>query len=279
MTAAPALAAATLAMMSAVVAPAAAPGEGDTMDVTRIEYGDAPQQFGDLWVPEPTPAGSLPVVVLVHGGFWRARYALDLMDPLAADLVARGFAVWNVEYRRVGQDGGGYPGTLADVGQAVDRLADLTEQPLDVGRVAFVGHSAGGHLAFWAAGRDHLRAGQPGSSPALLPGLVIGLGPVGDLVEAARLGAGDGAVLDLMSGTPDELPAQYEAANPAIGPGVVVAVVRGERDDVVLPEYSVPDSATRVTEIDVAGEDHFDLIDPASRSWAAAVDILLAFAN
>jgi acetyl esterase/lipase len=217
--------------------------------------------------------------VLVHGGFWRARYALDLMDPLAADLVARGFAVWNVEYRRVGQDGGGYPGTLADVGQAVDRLADLTEQPLDVGRVAFVGHSAGGHLAFWAAGRDHLRAGQPGSSPALLPGLVIGLGPVGDLVEAARLGAGDGAVLDLMSGTPDELPAQYEAANPAIGPGVVVAVVRGERDDVVLPEYSVPDSATRVTEIDVAGEDHFDLIDPASRSWAAAVDILLAFAN
>jgi hypothetical protein len=279
MTAGSTLAAATLAMMSVVVAPAPAPGDRDTTDVTRIEYGEAPEQFGDLWLPEPSPAEPLSVVVLVHGGFWRARYALDLMDPLAADLVARGFAVWNVEYRRVGQDGGGYPGTLADVGRAVDRLTDLTDQPLDLERVVIVGHSAGGHLAFWAAGRDHLKAGEPGSSPALLPGLVIGQGPVGDLVEAARLGAGNGAVLDLMGGTPDELPAQYEAANPAIGPGVAVAVVRGERDDVVLPAYSVPASANPVTEIDVAGEDHFDLIDPASRSWAGVMDSVLAFAN
>jgi acetyl esterase/lipase len=249
------------------------------MTATRIQYGDAPEQFGDLWLPTQTPAEPLPVVVLVHGGFWRARYALDLMDPLAADLVDRGFAVWNVEYRRVGQDGGGYPGTLADVSQAVDRLTGLTDQPLDLERVAFVGHSAGGHLAFWAAGRDRLRPGEPGAEPALLPGLVIGQGPVGDLVEAARLGAGNGAVLDLMAGTPDELPAQYQAANPAIGPGVAVAVVRGERDDVVLPEYSVPASSTRVTEIDVSGDDHFDLIDPRSESWAVVVELLGAFAN
>jgi acetyl esterase/lipase len=279
MTAGSTIAAATLAMMTTVGATGAAPGEGDAMDVTRIEYGHAPEQFGDLWLPEPAPADALPVVVLVHGGFWRARYALDLMDPLAADLVDRGFAVWNLEYRRVGQDGGGYPGTLADVGRGVDRLTDLTDQPLDLERVAFVGHSAGGHLAFWAAGRDHLRPGEPGAGPALLPGLVIGQGPVGDLVEAARFGAGSGAVLDLMVGTPDERTTQYQVANPAIGPGVAVAVVRGERDDVVLPEYSVPAAASPVTEIDIAGEDHFDLIDPSSESWAAVVELLDAFAN
>jgi acetyl esterase/lipase len=249
------------------------------MNVIRIAYGDAPEQFADLWLPEPASAEAMPVVVLVHGGFWRARYALDLMDPLAADLVDRGFAVWNVEYRRVGQDGGGYPGTLVDVGRAVDRLTELTDQPLDLDRVAFVGHSAGGHLAFWAAGRDRLEAGEPGAGPALLPGLVVGQGPVGDLVEAARLGAGSGAVVDLMDGTPEELPAQYEAANPSIGPDVAVAVVRGERDDVVLSAYTVPAAASPVTETDVAGDDHFDLIDPASRSWAAVVELLDAFAN
>ena len=125
MTAGSTLAAAALAIMVASVAAGAAHGEGDGVTVTRIEYGAAPQQFGDLWLPDDPSAGTLPVVVLVHGGFWRARYALDLMDPLAADLVDRGFAVWNVEYRRVGQDGGGFPGTLVDVGTAVDHLAAI----------------------------------------------------------------------------------------------------------------------------------------------------------
>ena len=279
MTACSTLAAAAFAMMSIVVAPAAAEGEGSAVDVTRIEYGDAPQQFGDLWLPGDPSPGALPVVVLVHGGFWRARYGLDLMDPLASDLVDRGFAVWNIEYRRVGQDGGGFPGTLTDVGDAVDRLVTLADQRLELARVAFVGHSAGGHLAFWAAGRDHLGPGAPGGDPLLRPGLVIGQGPVGDLVEAARLGAGNGAVLDLMGGAPEGHPDDYAMANPSIGADVAVAVVRGERDDVVLPAYSVPAAATPVTEIDVAGEDHFDLIDPASRSWAVVVDLLVRFAH
>jgi acetyl esterase/lipase len=244
------------------------------MTVTRIAYGDAPEQFGDLWSPDDGRSEPRPVVVLVHGGFWRARYALDLMDPLAADLAGRGFVVWNIEYRRVGQEGGGYPGTLDDVGRAVDHLADVTEPLLDLERVAFVGHSAGGHLAFWAAGRDRLAPGSPGADPAVLPALVIGQGPVGDLVEAVRRGAGNGAVLDLMGGTPEELADEYAVANPDIGPGVAVAVVRGDRDDVVLRGYSVPSAAGPVTEIDVAGEDHFDLIDPASGSWAEVVALL-----
>ena len=278
MTAGSTLAAAALAFI-VISAPAdTAHGEGGGMTVTRIEYGDAPQQFGDLWLPDEPP-GALPVVVLVHGGFWRARYGLDLMDPLAADLVDRGFAVWNIEYRRVGQDGGGFPGTMLDVGAAIDHIAARSVGPLDLERVAFVGHSAGGHLAFWAAGRDHLEDGEPGGDPALLPGLVVGQGPVGDLLEAVRLGAGHGAVLDLMGGPPDDLVREYAVANPAIGAAVAVAVVRGERDDVVLPEYSVPAAASPVTEIDIAGEDHFDLIDPASRSWASVVELLEEFAS
>lgn len=244
------------------------------VSVTRIRYGAGPYHYGDLWLPEPVPERAVPVVVLVHGGFWRARYALDLMDPLAADLVSRGFAVWNIEYRRVGHDGGGYPGTLIDVAAAIDHLAVLAEQPVDLARVAFVGHSAGGHLAFWAAGRDRLSPEAPGADPVVLPGLVVGQGPVGNLVEAARLGAGNGAVLDLMGGPPEERAADYAVANPDIGPTVAVAVVRGEIDDVVLPPYSVPAAAGAVVEIDVPGEDHFDLIDPASESWQRVVELL-----
>ena len=241
--------------------------------MNRIAYGEAPEQFGDLWLP-PHAGGRSPVVVLIHGGFWRATWGLDLMDPLAADLVQRGFAVWNIEYRRVGQNGGGYPGTVEDVAAAVDLLAAMPPGPLDLDDVAFIGHSAGGHLAFWAAGRDTLAPGQPGSEPALVPRLVIGQGPVGDLAEAARAGAGDGAVVALMGGSPDELPDAYAVANPRIGAEVDVVVVRGEDDDTVFPPYTVPDADGRVRVVDVPGDDHFDLIDPASDSWAHVIDIL-----
>ncbi len=100
------------------------------MTPDRIAYGNDPAQWGELHRPDGPSRG---VVVVVHGGFWRAQYGLDLMDPLAGDLVGRGFAVWNIEYRRVGQDGGGWPGTLVDVGAAIDELADVaTTTPVDL---------------------------------------------------------------------------------------------------------------------------------------------------
>ena len=114
--------------------PTAATTSEATMTQTRIAYGPDDSQFGVLWLPANV-VSLLPVVALVHGGFWRAQYGLDLMDPLADDLVRRGFAVWNIEYRRVGQQGGGWPGTLVDVGAAIDELADVAAaSPIDLAR-------------------------------------------------------------------------------------------------------------------------------------------------
>ena len=140
----------------------------DVASPVRITYGEQPQQFADLYLPadEATP----PVVVLIHGGFWRAQYGLDLMVPLAEDLADAGYAVWNIEYRRVGQPGGGWPGTLDDVAAAVDELTAVTAtHPLDLDRVAIVGHSAGGHLALWAAGRPAIAPAIPAPTRASCP--------------------------------------------------------------------------------------------------------------
>ncbi len=246
-------------------------------DVIRIEYGSDPGQFGDLWLPAVVGAEvDLPVVVLIHGGFWRSMYGLDLMEPLAADLVGRGYAVWNIEYRRVGDDGGGWPGTLVDVATAIDKLDALVDEHLNLDDVTFLGHSAGGHLAYWAAGRDNLRPGQPGAYALVMPRLVIGQGPVGDLVAAARLDAGNGAVIDFIGGEPEEFPERYQIANPRIGAAVEVVVVRGTRDTIVSAPYTVPAAEGTVSIVDVDGDDHFDLIDPASDSWARVIEALAA---
>src|SRR5262245_2297950 len=101
----------------------------------RIAYGSGPSQFGELWLPVQA-GGSLPVVVLVHGGCWQSSYGRDLMDPLAKDLSSRGFAVWNIEYRRLGETGGGYPGTFSDVAQAFDALRTVAQRyPLNLAKI------------------------------------------------------------------------------------------------------------------------------------------------
>ena len=128
-------------------------------DVRTVRYGVGPEQVADLRVPEG--AGPHPVAVVLHGGFWLERYRRDLMDGPAADLTARGWATWNVEYRRLGASGGGWPATFEDVAAAVDHLPDV-DAPLDLGRVSAVGHSAGGHLAGWLAARTRLAQGTPG---------------------------------------------------------------------------------------------------------------------
>ena len=121
----------------------------------RLKYGPEDLQFGDLYLPNQQ--GSHPVVILIHGGYWRARYGLDLMNDLAVDLAKRGYAAWNIEYRRVGNPGGGWPGTFQDVALATDYLRKLAPSyTLDLTKVVPIGHSAGGHLAFWLAARPRI---------------------------------------------------------------------------------------------------------------------------
>ena len=251
----------------------------DGHEVRRIPYGSAPEQFADLWSPA-ADGSAFPVVVLVHGGFWRNRYDLTLMEPLAADLSGRGFAVWNIEYRRIGDPGGGWPGTAADVAAAVDRLAALGEE-LDLGRLGIVGHSAGGHLALWAAGRGALRDGATGARHAVTPIVAIGQGAVVDLPGAAAAPLGYGAVLELLGGTRTEVPDRYSAARPRLDAGPTMMSVVGTADDIVPPRYSTdPDRPGAVETVEIDGADHFDLIDPTHDAWHAVVDALTnAFAS
>jgi acetyl esterase/lipase len=248
-------------------------------------YGADPAQFGELWLPDGAAAGT---VVVIHGGFWRARYDLSLGRPLAADLAARGYAAWNLEYRRA-LAGGGWPGTFEDVAAGIDVLATL---PVDTSRVVAVGHSAGGHLAVWAAGRAKLPPDAPGApagggpSPAgdgsgrafvAVTGVIAQAGVLA-LADCAREHVGGTAALDLMGGGPDELPKEYRLADPIAAVPIPAPVVcLHSRADADVP-YSYSEryvaAATaaggRASLVELTG-DHFTLIDPASQDWAAAI--------
>jgi acetyl esterase/lipase len=232
-------------------------------DPRRIAYGSHPAQFGELSLPRHVEhPGTL---VIVHGGFWRARYELDLGRPLAADLAAHGFTAWNIEYRRVG-NGGGWPATADDVAAAIDRLAELD---VDTSGVVAIGHSAGGHLAVWAAGRT--RARVPLCAAVAQAGVL-------DLVGAHRERLGSDAVAAFLGGSPAELPERYRAADPLVAAPLDVPVlcVHAPDDDAVPLRQSEtyvanagPSAALRV----VPG-DHFTVIDPDDPSWRLVRDAL-----
>ncbi len=279
----------TLSASACSPSPTGSPGP-DTPDAkdapvpTTIPYGTGPSQFGELTLP----AGDrpCPVVVVVHGGFWRTGYDLDLGRPLAADLAGVGVGVWNIEYRRVGsgpfakkEGGGGWPTTCVDVATAVDALAGPVQQAaggrLDLTRVVGVGHSAGGHLVGWLGARAGLQAGAPGATPAVpLTGFVAQAGVV-DLVEGARLDLGGGAVTSFMGGDPSALAEAYALASPAarVPTGVPSVCVHGTADAIVPISQSerFVAAATRAGDTSVLRSfdgDHFALIDIGSDAWS-----------
>jgi acetyl esterase/lipase len=190
-------------------------------------YGAHPDQFADLRLPQSGEPPH-PVAVFLHGGFWRERWLRDTIEPLAIDLARRGYATWNVEYRRAGPSGGGWPETCADVAAAVDELARL-EGPLDLSRLVVVGHSAGAQLAAWVVHRRGL-----GSTTLVQPAAVLLLAGVVDLAECARRGLGESRnpVASFLGGHPDECPERYAAASPIanVPLGVPQVVVQGLQD-------------------------------------------------
>lgn len=247
----------------------------DPQPALTHRYGAHARQVADLWLPDGRPRG---VVVLVHGGFWRAAYDRSLQDAVVADLVAARWAVWNVEYRPVG-DGGGWPRTFEDVATATDALGDVAashDLPLD--RVVAVGHSAGGTLAAWLAARHLLPEGAAGSRPRVRPTAVCAQAGVLDLVAGARERLGDDAVLDLLGATPEDGPERYATTSPAalVPTGVPVLALTGAQDDVVPPHQSEAFVAAAVAAGGAVGlqvvpdEGHMEHLDPGSGCWRAA---------
>jgi acetyl esterase/lipase len=238
------------------------------------QYGPDPAQFGELSLPGRPALGT---VVVIHGGFWQAAYDLSLGRPLAADLAARGYAAWNLEYRRAG-GGGGWPATFEDVASGIDLLAAL---PVETSGVVAVGHSAGGHLGVWAAGRAGLPDGASGARPRVAVTGVVSQGGVLALADSARDRLGGDAAVGLMGGGPDELPEAYRLADPmARLPASASVVCLHSRHDQRVP-YSYSEryvaaaaaAGGRASLVETFG-DHFSLIDPASRDWATALGAL-----
>ena len=223
----------------------------------RIDYGDAGSQFGDLYLPSGDPRGT---VVLVHGGAWRSEEDLSIVSEVAEDLRHEGHVVWNVEYRRVGEPGGGWPGTFEDVGAAIDHLDELAvDHPIALDRVVVMGHSAGATLALWAAGRDG----------AVQPRGYLALAGITDLEGCVQQDFLPGACARVLGGTPDEVPDRFRDASPSrrLPTGRRLGLVHGV-DDVIVP---VTQSQAYAEAARAAGDEvdlvtvpeagHFQLID------------------
>jgi len=262
---------------------AAVPGE-------RLQYGSASLQFGELRVPNGS--GNHPLAILVHGGCWAAKLgnlpeaatSLDLLRPVSVALAERGIATWNIEYRRLGNDGGGWPGTYEDVAKATDFVRQLApKHRLDLQRVVLVGHSSGGHLAFWLAARHKLPADSPlhAVAPLRVAGVVSIDGPpdLESIIGFERQVCGAPVVEQLLGGSPTEFPARYREASAAglLPIGTRQEMLIGGRlpaqwidamKSYATAAKSAGDPLT-VTTMESAG--HFDGLNPKAPAWATVV--------
>jgi acetyl esterase/lipase len=249
----------------------------------KYHYGEDPSQWGELFLPDvAAPRG---VVVVIHGGYWRSQYGAELGEPLAKDFAAHGMAAWNLEYRRAG-NGGGWPNTFADVLAGIDKLGEVAdEHGLGLERVVALGHSAGGHLAVWAAGRSRLAGlGAPdadrqlarrgeGDGAVRLTGVVSQSGLL-NLAAAERLNLSNGAVSNFLGGSSERYPKRHKYADPmtAIPLDVPVYAVHGTEDDTVPFSQSesyagaAKAAGAPVQLLKVPG-DHFALIDPKAPAY------------
>ncbi len=246
--------------------PMPAPGQ-------RIAYGEGPQQFGELRVPNGK--GPFPVIVLIHGGCWLNAFDYQYITRLAVWFSMHGVATWTIEYRRIGDEGGGWPGTFADAAQATDFVRKLAKKhPLDAARTFAAGHSAGGQLALWLASRDKLPADSALYSRAPLPIRgVLGLAAITDMAKY-RVGPADSchsSVEAVLGGDPSTVPQRYAQTSPAqrLPLGVPQVFIQGERDPIV-DAASVRDYVARAT---LAGDRAIVLPLPLAGHFETSVPI------
>lgn len=249
-----------------------------------VRYGAAPSQVAELFLPKGKRPH--PVVVLLHGGCFLKQYeGFPQTSALAADLAGRGYAVWNVEYRKLGEAGAGYPGTFQDVATALDSLkAEAPKYALDLKRVIAVGHSAGGHLALWAASRGKIAAASPlHAADPLRIGAVISLAGIGDLKGQGKVFAlpcGDDTIDRLVDTANRKQPFADTSPAELLPTGAKVVMVHGVFDP-VMPPYTGRDYAALVRKagdkaevVIVPNAAHFDLVIPTTPAWKDIVALL-----
>lgn len=249
----------------------------------RIPYGTDPSQFGDLFLPAGDDPH--PVVLMFHGGCWRAQYGIAPMGQLSRAIADRGVAVWSLEYRRLG-NGGGWPNTFLDVATGIDKLREIADEyNLDLSKVVATGHSAGGHLALWCAARGLVSADSPIHIPNPLPiHSVIALAPVCDLERAVAWDICVEAADVLVGGHPREVWANYYQGSPsALLPlGIRHITINGTHDSIVPLEYvthfvesakKLGDDASLIPVQDVG---HFELVMANHPAGQHTIDTILA---
>jgi acetyl esterase/lipase len=247
-----------------------------------IKYGMDPLQFGELYMPPG--AGPFPVVVMVHGGCWLAEYDLKHIRALAGAIRDSGFAVWSLEYRRVGSPGGVWPATFLDIAAGTDYLRELArEHPLDLNQVVALGHSSGGHLSLWLGMRSKLKSGELHvANPLSLKG-VLAMAPAVDIKFIHHTQFCGNVIDKLVGGSPEEVPQRYQDVSPVanIPLGIPHTILAGYEDGLAILGLSYFHSAieagdknVRLVELPSSG--HFEMINPGTSSWPIVRDALKA---
>jgi acetyl esterase/lipase len=244
----------------------------------HIAYGPEPSQYVELF--RPVGGGPFPVAIIIHGGCFTKRFGgIEQLRGMAGALSSQGIAVWSVEYRRLDEPGGGYPGTFADVNAAVDMLAaSASAQHLDLNRVVAVGHSVGGYLALWIAARERLPAGSVLNAPhPVHVKRVVSLGGTGDLRPQTTFGrTACGYALEAITGSPSEArPDVYADTTPAqlLPNGSRTVLINGQFDDYSAPreaeQYAevVRRSGDRIDTLVLPAASHYDEVAVSSPAW------------
>lgn len=243
----------------------------------RLSYGKHPEQFGEFYFPKhPPKSGDLyPTIILLHGGCWRAQFGLSQLGQLCTALTSLGFVVWNLEFRRLG-NGGGWPTTFTDVSQGVDFLTTIADKyKLDLNKVTAMGHSAGGHLALWLAGRHHLPSNsQLSTNSPISLNRVISLAGIPDLAEGVKQNICRGACQELVGGLPEKVPERYQLVSPnnLLPLNIPQWHLVGELDPIVPVNYikSYIEKAQYQDKVHfeiIPQIGHFEMVMPDTASW------------